>query len=509
MEEIINNFYIEWNKRSEFWFHKNSENDKYLSDNFGILIDKYNFDDDNNDNKNLIIAILIYDQLTRHFYRNEYASHIITYFNNKALNIALKFKNEEFINSLSYNDWIFYMLVYRHTNIKEYLFFVMKKAWKLNKFPKQFITATYNRANFEEELDVYNDKKLTIFNTSILEYNPIEDPFNNYIYKIGDFSYFNDNKTYIISLSGGVDSVSCLFMMINLFKNANIVAVHINYNNRKETIDEVIFLRNLCLKLNVILYVRKITEIYRQPCINNDIREVYESYTKKVRFNSYKKTFNDIKNINDDIPIVILGHNKDDCFENILTNIAYKNKYENLIGVEYSTIIDGINFIRPFMNVDKTEIYKFAKVHNLPYLQNSTPDWCQRGKIRMNVVPTLEKWDNRVIDGLFNVSDILRDFHISLKLNIKNFRETDKLNIELLNTSILYWKYGIFELYNFYPSNKSLNSLIERLKIWKNKYDTIDIHKITKILINKKLILLICKCKNNIFSYKFDYNKNF
>jgi len=497
-ETIINIFYSEWNKRNQYWFNKNSENDKYLSDNFGFLIDEYDF----SDNKNPIIAILIYDQLTRHFYRNEYSQHIITYFNNKALEIALKFKNDEFINNLCYNDWMFYMLVYRHTNIKEHLFFVMKEAWKKERFSKQFITATYNRANFEEELDVYNYKeKPDDFNNLILDNNPEEDPFDNYIYKIGCFSDFiNDNQTYIVSLSGGVDSVSCLFMMKHLFKNANIIAVHINYSNRKETNDEVMFLRNLCFKLNIVLYVREIKEIHRQPCINNDIREVYENYTKKIRFNSYKKAFKD-KN-----PIVILGHNKDDCFENILTNIAYKNKYENLIGIEYSSIIDDINFIRPFINVEKKEIYKFANVHNLPYLKNSTPEWCQRGKIRLNVVPTLEKWDNRIIDGLFNINDILKDFHISLKLNIKNFKETDKLNIELLNTSFLYWKYGIFELYKFYPSNKSINSLIERLKIWKNKYNTVDIHKITKILINKKLILLICKCRNNNFSYKFNYN---
>jgi tRNA(Ile)-lysidine synthase TilS/MesJ len=219
---------------------------------------------------------------------------------------------------------------------------------------------------------------------------------------------------------------------------------------------------------------------------SNFIKDMNDNSQSNYMNGFGKKSFNDIKTVNDDIPIVILGHNKDDCFENILTNISYKNKYENLKGVEYTTIIDNINFIRPFMNIDKKEIYNFANIHNLPYLQNSTPDWCQRGKIRASVVPTLEKWDNRIIDGLFNLSDILKDFHISLKLNIKNFKESDKLNIELLNTSILYWKYGIFELYKFYPSNKSLNSLIERLKLWKNKYDTVDIHKITKILINNR-----------------------
>ena len=123
----MEHFYNEWMNRSKYWFCKNTENDIYLSTNFGYLIDDYNYKIDNNP----IIGILVYDQLTRHYYRNENANHIITYFNKKALDIALIYKeNSEFINNLCYNDWSFYMLVFRHTNKKEYLFYVMREAWK-------------------------------------------------------------------------------------------------------------------------------------------------------------------------------------------------------------------------------------------------------------------------------------------------------------------------------------------------------------------------------------------
>ena len=56
------------------------------------------------------------------------------------------------------------------------------------------------------------------------------------------------------------------------------------------------------------------------------------------------------------------------------------------------------------------------------------------------------------------------------------------MNIEDINMSFLYWKYGIFELFKYYPSNKSLNSLIERLEIWKKKSNKIDISRIFNIL---------------------------
>ena len=225
--------------------------------------------------------------------------------------------------------------------------------------------------------------------------------------------------------------------------------------------------------------------------MQNDLRDVYESYTKRIRFNSYK-AFSDGK-----IPTVILGHNKDDCFENILTNISYNCKYENLIGVEYSSIIDNINFIRPLINVSKDDIYKFANSHNLPYLKNSTPTWSQRGKIRANIIPVLNNWDNRIISGLFNLNDILKDYNEVLKASIQNFKEIEIDKIDNLNMSKLYWKHGIFKLFKIYISNKSIETLIQRLELWKNK--TIDINKKTKIIVSKNITIIIIKKQNNYY----------
>jgi tRNA(Ile)-lysidine synthetase-like protein len=480
-------FYEEWMKLDKYWFNSNKELDDYLTSKYENLLT------DNNP----IIQIIIYDQLTRHIYRKEVASHIITYFNQKALKIAND--NKHLIPDLSYNDWMFFILVYRHSNIRENLLFAMKEAWKRLPESKKFIKATYNRANFEEELEKYepNDYyKYINYDENILEYNPNE-KFTNLNYNFGEFDILKDKDEIIISLSGGVDSNSCLFYIKNKYPNKIIKAVHINYNNRIETADEVNFLILLCNKLNIQLFVRTINEIKRKPSIKNDLRDIYESYTKKIRFNSYKK-------VGGKSPIIILGHNKDDCFENILTNISYKNKYDNLIGMELYSKIDDIQFIRPLYNTSKEDIYKFAHFHKIPYLRNSTPEWSQRGKIRNSVLPILEKWDKRIIDGLFDLSSTIKDLHINLKMNVMNEINEEKKDI---NTSLLFWKYLIFHKYNFYPSNKSLKSLIERLMIFKNKFNKMDINKKEKIIIKNNLHMNIWKTKSLNITYEFVINK--
>jgi len=500
----MDEFYNDWLRYRNYWFNQFEGFDKYISSKYGYLIDNYIYD--SNINNDPIIGILIYDQLTRHYYRKENANHIITYFNQKALTIALNNKNEEFIKNLNYDDWTFYILVFRHTNERSNLFFAMEEAWKRGN--KSFLKATYNRANFKEELEFYdfnNDYYNYLnFDTTILD--KWNEEFNNKISPIiGNYFFLNikENKKIIISLSGGVDSISCLYAMVQLYGNKRIVAIHINYNNREETKEEINFLIWICNKLKVSLYIRTIIEIKRQQAIENDMREVYENYTKKVRFNSYKKV-NEIENNNEEIPIVILGHNKDDCIENILTNISYKNKYDNLKGIEISMIIDNINFYRPLIDISKKEIYNYANKNNLSYLKNSTPDWCQRGKIRSSVIPILDNWDPRFINGLSNLTSILKDLHLNLYITINNFKIKDEIEISDLNLSILYWKYGIFKLFNFYPSNKSLNSLIERLELWKNTFKFKEINKKTKIIINKNLYLSLWKSKiQNKFFIEF------
>jgi tRNA(Ile)-lysidine synthetase-like protein len=492
----MDNFYNDWISREKYWFNKNNENDKYLSDNYSFLIDSYDY----NIHSKPILGILIYEQLTRHYYRNEYNSHILNYFNRKALEIANKHKITNFINYLCYNDWMFYMLVYRHSNIRENLLFVMNECWKLTPLPIKFIKATYTRANFEEELDYYKYSPVD-FDLSILENYPGNEINDKQLYRIGEFENINSNLI-IISLSGGVDSVVCLFNIVKLYPNKKIIAVHINYNNRTEVEEEVKYLRCLCCFLDVELYVRKIIEINRHICMCNDMRDIYESYTKKIRFNCYKKF--------GEMPTVILGHNKDDCFENILTNIAYNSKYENLRGIEYSSQIDNINFIRPLINVSKNDIYKYAITHNLPYLKNSTPNWSQRGKIRMEIVPVLMNWDNRIIDGLFNLSEVMQNYNEILNKSIENFNENEIGNIETLNTTKLYWKHGIYKLFKFYITNKSLAALISRLELWKNKYNSIDINKKSLIIVSNNLTIIIIKRLNNKYELikKYDNTQN-
>ena len=496
----MNIFIKEWLNNPKWWFSKTEKIDNYIINNYSYLLDL----EANITQENFLSYIVLYDQIPRHIFRHQDGNHIILYFLNKAIDIINKYKNQ--VNNLNELEWIFFMLPLRHTNTKENILYVLNEAWN-NKslynnksLLKEFIIATYKKANFDEEL---NEKISFTFDDKVLDYNPLQIQ----IQKINlNFENLNYNlihkyikKIGIISLSGGVDSMVCLVYCMTIYPDINWVCVHINYKNRKESDDEVDFIANFCYKHNIKLYVREINEINRNKCMNINIsmREIYEDYTRKIRFNTYKAVNNS--------PVVILGHNKDDALENILTNITYNCKYKNLKGMEEYSVCDNITFLRPLLNVPKNDIYEFAHKHNIPYVKNSTPEWSQRGKIRNNIVPVLDNWDKRVVPGLFNLSENIQDMYLIMESNVNiiinkfrlsrnnNSYELDISHNEFINyLHKIIWKEIIYKLFNCYPSNKSLIALIERLNLLLKQ------KKNTTIVINKHIIMKITQLTNNI-----------
>ena len=235
----------------------------------------------------------------------------------------------------------------------------------------------------------------------------------------------------VVSLSGGVDSMVCSYLLWAL--DIPFHALHVNYSNRASEIcaKEELLIRYWCVLLGVPLRIIRTNEINRPLCMEYGLREVYESYTRDRRFNGYLSltTQDDVDGL-PTIPVrVVLGHNQDDTIENILTNIAGQSHYDNLRGmqpVSTQTHIDReIKFLRPLLGISKREIYEFANARNIPYLVDSTPKWSQRGKIRDIVRPALEAWNPEMLGALQILSDRLADMSATLDALIPAPRVAD------------------------------------------------------------------------------------
>jgi tRNA(Ile)-lysidine synthase TilS/MesJ len=135
--------------------------------------------------------------------------------------------------------------------------------------------------------------------------------------------------------------------------------------------------------------------------------------------------------------------------------------YDNLLGMDYVSIIDEITFIRPLLNTFKKEIYSFANKNNIPFLIDSTPKWSQRGKIRDIVRPALESWNPLILDGFLALSEKMKQ--MSLLIDKLISKQINYDNIESVPNDSLYWSI-VLKKNNIYITQKTLKELINKIK---------------------------------------------
>ena len=236
---------------------------------------------------------------------------------------------------------------------------------------------------------------------NVLEYLPNSNiPINDCIYNESSNvfttlkAFCNSSKanTFVVSLSGGVDSMVLLSVLHYLKKE--VIGVHINYNNRTETTQEELFLKEWCEFNDIILYTKSISHITRESSKRSD----YEEITKDIRFNLYKE----ITKLNN-IDCVLLAHHRDDTIENIFTNICRGRSILNLAVIKESSVIQDVCIQRPLLSVYKSEIYDFAHEHDVPYFKDTTPLWSIRGMYRNMLFPKLQNiFGNKIKQNLLN-----------------------------------------------------------------------------------------------------------
>ena len=280
----------------------------------------------------------------------------------------------------------------------------------------------------------------------------------------------------IVSLSGGVDSMVCSYILHLM--GIEFACVHINYMNRTECAEEECFLRYWCCEvIRVPLYVRQIREINRPRCMANGFRDLYESYTHNVRFDTYV-------NVGE---FVMLGHNHDDTVENTLTNLAACSHYDNLLGMreymEQTHRDEPLKILRPLLGVAKSEIYQFAKQYSIPYLADSTPKWSQRGKIRDIVRPAIQQWNPQLITGLTTLSSHLSDM-TSLLTDLIGRGPESYPSLNEVPVNQMYWQ-TLFRNRQLRVTQRTLAELCDKIEYLQKRPD--------KVILNQPVKFTLCK----------------
>ena len=529
--QIYDELYNFWFTNQSYWFGCPIEFDNVIRDKYKeFLLEQ--LQDNNlyqypNHQKIIFVKILLYDQLSRHIFRNE--KEHIKICDAKANELFIQYEILKHIEIYEKpEERCFLLMPLRHSfelkNIYTCLDLVHKWIQEhYHKMYERFIKASCKKIYElnKEKIIHYNtsnhnsNSNPNMFYENILDKNAY--PNVNNLQKISKDNnlkqifeknmkhYVKNNSINItVSISGGVDSCVCLYLLQDYIQSRtnqknnftfHINAFMVNYSNRKEQNIEKEFVKDYCNKLNISFYVRDITELNRSTLKD---RAFYEQYTKNIRYDCYK-------NLGD---IIILGHNLDDCMENIINNIKKNINYNNLKGMEiFNQEKDNdVCIFRPLLDVKKQEILEFAHKHNIPYVYDSTSSLCERGKLRDKFIPFINNYDKNIYSGLIELSNNYYEIYkiyenvfpkITFENDNKN-KDKQELIITIENLNIYffdYWKrifsYICKKLEIYYVKNKSIHNFIMNIKKQKSLY----------IILSKDL-----KIKNNLTNYIISSN---
>ena len=424
-----------WFSHPNVWFSPTREDDRYIYETYGKYIGKHCSDD--------ITYILLNDQVVRHMVR--YLGTTKAYCVDFTLNACQRSLTIlDSLDKYSNIEICFILLPLRHTKLLEFVMLSLKHSLEFYKKTRDNVFKRFIRATHITLGELINKDIKIEYNTAIDfdKFYDILDPIcsktfhikNNISTKIWNTFVNNikDHQNITISLSGGVDSLLCLYIAYIYKKKhtINLNAIHINYCNRDTSEIEEEFIKNYCALWDIPLYVRRITECKRKDYSDIGMRDVYEEITKHIRFDMYKKTEG----------IVVLGHNTDDMFENIITNIKHTSHYDNLFGMTELCEINGVNISRPILTISKKEIVECATNIGLLYLEDSTPKDCERGKIRDLLVPMLNTYHPLMITGLMKFAKFQ---HENYKLAMNYVKDFCISNIEIVDDNKISIDYGL------------------------------------------------------------------
>jgi tRNA(Ile)-lysidine synthetase-like protein len=338
---------------------------------------------------NIVERIIYQDQFMRHFQRivgkGVINDSMILYGRLEAVDHVNA--EHEYVIGLSEWEFVWCMMPFKHVKEYDKMFrhidvWVKRRGGVIKDYPllASFFMDSYKKAFTIDRIGgdiVYykNDVPvqrgaLTYDPETVCEYHPEEGvaitvegavidrlikKLNLYAYHIG------------VSLSGGVDSMVLAGLLKR--KGVSVKAIHIVYGNREESYEEMEFVKGFCREVGIPLYIYRIWGLRR-----SDVdREFYEKMTRDIRFMVYKAIGS--------VPVV-LGHIQDDVVENVWTNIANAQHIHNLKKMEEWSVEAGVQIWRPFLNVEKKDVYECSRLMRIPYLKNTTPSWSNRGKFR-------------------------------------------------------------------------------------------------------------------------------
>ena len=237
----------------------------------------------------------------------------------------------------------------------------------------------------------------------------------------------NDNDLYIVALSGGADSVALLLLLDEM--GYNIHAAHCNFHLRGEESDrDELFCESLCQQKSIPFH-----RIHFDTLTYAETHKVsVEMAARELRYHYFEELRLDIGATG-----VCVAHHQDDSVETVLLNLIRGTGLRGLTGIQCR---NG-HILRPLLCVSRKEIESYLQTKDQSYVIDSTnlEDDMLRNKVRLRVIPLLQKLNPAVTENILRTSENLTEAQGILDSIVSLYKNSKSLDLNELK------KYGSSE----------------------------------------------------------------
>ncbi|MGN1294846.1 MAG: tRNA lysidine(34) synthetase TilS [Bacilli bacterium] len=302
---------------------------------------------------------------------------------------------------------------------------------------------------------------------------------------------YENEKIFLVALSGGPDSMALLSMLI---KNKHkVIVAHVNYHTRKESNDEEEMVKRFCASNNIKCYVK---EAYLSSKKGN-----FEAWARNLRYDFFKDIY-----IKECASALLVAHHRDDLVE---TYLMQKNRgaIVTYYGIKEETIINDMKVIRPLLSYRKKDLLSYCVDNDVPFSIDSSnlETKYTRNKIRHEIV---EKMDDEELNLILQEIKKRNDELNSINANVKKMLEQENLtNEELLQldekTFAMYFFSLISKKIKLSSLNLSYTKVMEIRKTLQSKKASaiVSINKDYQLI--KEYNSFILSPKNSNYEYEY------
>ena len=233
---------------------------------------------------------------------------------------------------------------------------------------------------------------------------------------IKDLKIFFQNykaSTYLVAVSGGIDSVVLLHVMNSL--GLKLKVLHVNYQLRgEESNSDEEFVTNLAKDLEIPFEV-KVVELTNKLSKGGNLQDL----ARKERYDFFKKELKKEKNA-----YCVTAHTKSDQIENFWMHFIRNSGRTGLAGMKE----ENNHILRPLLNVSRSEIMNYANLNKLNWREDSSNqknDYL-RNALRNLILPKLRHEFQGLDDNITLLQELFRQTENDDLLEIKTFLKGSK-----------------------------------------------------------------------------------